>query len=107
MVGLEVEDGELCSGGHMREYGGGWVRSYSDRARTGTGGVLMSLGGDGGDDGVGEIGAGVGAVLARAFRRRGLLPKGANIVTQRQCYQCLVSRSISWKHLGEEHSLKL
>ena len=70
--------GELCSGGHMREYGGGWAKSYSDRVltRTGGGGVLMSCVG-GGSNGVG---AGVGVVLAGAFRRLGLPPKGANIV---------------------------
>ena len=65
----------------MREYGGGWVKSYSDRAartRTGGVGVLMSSGG-GGRDGVG---AGVGVALAGAFRRLGLPPKGANIVAE-------------------------
>ena len=64
----------------MREYGGGWVKSYSDRARarTGGGGVPMSSIG-GGRDGVG---AGVGVDLARAFRRLGLPPKGANIVAE-------------------------
>ena len=70
--------GELCSGGHTSEYGGGWVRSYSDRVRTRTGGgrVLTSCVG-GSRDGVG---AGVGVLLAGAFRRLGLPPKGANIV---------------------------
>ena len=70
--------GELCSGGHTREYGGGWVKSYSDRVRTRTGGgrVLTSCVG-GSRDGVG---AGVGVLLAGAFRRLGLPPKGANIV---------------------------
>ena len=70
--------GELCSGGHMREYGGGWAKSYSDRVRTrtGSGGVLISCVG-GGRDGVD---AGVGVLLAGAFRRLGLPPKGANIV---------------------------
>ena len=70
--------GELCSGGHTREYGGGWVRSYSDRVRTRTGGgrVLTSCVG-GSRDGVG---AGVGVLLAGAFRRLGLPPKGANSV---------------------------
>ncbi len=64
----------------MSEYGGGWVKSYSDRARarTGGGGMLMSSVG-GCRDGVG---AGVGVVLARAFRRLGLPPKGANIVAE-------------------------
>ena len=70
--------GELCSGGHIREYGGGWVKSYSDRVRgrAGSGGVLMARVG-GGRDGVGT---GVGVLLTGAFRRRGLPPKGANIV---------------------------
>lgn len=70
--------GELCSGGHTREYGGGWVKSYSDRVRTRTGGgrVLTSCVG-GSRDGVG---VGVGVLLAGAFRRLGLPPKGANIV---------------------------
>lgn len=84
MVGLAVVGlggGEVCSGGHMREYGGGWVRSYSDRARTRTGGSITSLAGAGGD----VVGAGFGVVLARAFRRLGLPPNGANIV-QRQLY---------------------
>lgn len=64
----------------MREYGGGWLKSYSDLVRTSTGGgsVLMSSVGDGRDG----VGAGVGVLLARDcdFRRFGLPPKGANIV---------------------------
>ena len=64
----------------MREYGGGWLKSYSDLVLTSTGGggLLMSFMGAGRDG----VGAGVGVLLARDcdFRRFGLPPKGANIV---------------------------